>query len=40
MAVIGVLIQAQVGHQDRVLAQVGSQVGERQLDDAGRAVGR
>ena len=40
MAVVGVLVQAQVGHEHGGVAHLGGQVPERELDDAGRVVGR
>ncbi len=39
VAVIGVLIQAQVGHEHRGVAHLSGQVLQRELDDAGRVVG-
>jgi len=36
--VVGVLVQAQVGHDDEVLADLAHQVGDRELHDTGRVV--
>ena len=34
MAVVGVLVDAEVGHHDHVVADLGAEVGERELHDA------
>jgi hypothetical protein len=39
VAVVGVLVEAQVGHDDELVADLGGDVGERQLHDARRVVG-